>query len=75
MAENAEEKKTTKKSQESVNPVATFKVENLRKKCVQLFGVTVSTFDGAMYQNKKMELSIEEARAIINTWLHGKGGK
>lgn len=74
MAENAVEKKTVEKAQEKAT-VTRFKVENLRKKCMELFGVTTSTFDGAMYASKQTELSVDEARTIIQTWLHGKGGK
>ncbi len=46
-----------------------FKVEKLRGKCMELFGITVSTFDGAMHSNKESELTIDAARAIINKWL------
>lgn len=46
-----------------------FKVEKLREKCMEIFGITVSTFDGAMYGNKEKELTISAARAVINKWL------
>jgi hypothetical protein len=50
-----------------------FSVEQLRKHCVRLFGISSSTFDGAMY-GKKEPMTIEEAKAIIKGWL-GKEAK
>lgn len=53
-----------------------FSVENLRKHCTELFGITQSTFDGALYGVKEKELTVSEAKTIIDTWLYGKkGGK
>lgn len=42
-----------------------FLVEQLRKNCVTLFGVTTSTFDGAMYGHNKGEYTINEVKKII----------
>ena len=60
---------TTAPAQEA----AKFSVEQLRKHCVRLFGISSSTFDGAMY-GKKEPMTIEEAKAIIKGWL-GKEAK
>lgn len=46
-----------------------FKVEKLRENCMQLFHITTSTFDGAFYNVHATELSIREARKIIDRWL------
>lgn len=50
-----------------------YKIEKLRENSMQLFGVTVSTFDGAMYGHKETEMTIKEARAVIDKWLGRKG--
>lgn len=50
-----------------------YTVEKLRVYCVKLFGVTTSTFDGAMYGHEAESLTVEQARSIIENWL--KGGK
>lgn len=52
-----------------------FLIRKLREKSLELFGVTTSTFDGALYGNTKEELSIEETKELINTFLYGNGGK
>lgn len=60
-------------NQEEKIPQKKFKVSVLRKHCIKLFGVSTSTFDGAMRRHKDKELTVEEADAIIKKWL--KGGK
>ena len=52
-----------------------FAIEKLRAKSIQLFGVSQSTFDGAMYGHNEAEYTIKEVKAIIKEWLYGKGGK
>lgn len=49
-----------------------YKVEKLRAASMKLFKVTTSTFDGAMYGHSETEMTITEARAIINKWLGRK---
>jgi hypothetical protein len=49
-----------------------FKLEKLRENSVQLFHVTTSTFDGAMFGNTLDEMTINEAKNIINKWLGRK---
>lgn len=49
-----------------------FKVEKLRANSMKLFKVTTSTFDGAMHGRKESEMTIAEARAIIDKWLGRK---
>ena len=46
-----------------------FRVDKLRAKCMQLFQITTSTFDGAMYGCTATEMTISEAQARINKWL------
>lgn len=52
-----------------------FTVEKLRDKSMVLFGVTQSTFDGAMYGHDEGEYTVNEVKNIIEVWLYGKGGK
>lgn len=54
---------------------AKYSVGKLRKNSISLFGVTQSTFDGAMYGHDNKEYTINEAKAILEGWLYGKGGK
>ena len=46
-----------------------FLVGKLREECIALFGVTSSTFDGAFYGCEDAEMSIEDAKARIESWL------
>lgn len=43
-------------------------LENLRRSCVKLFGVTPSTFDGATV-GLDGKFTVEEMKAIIEGWL------
>ncbi len=47
-----------------------YALSDLRSSSVKLFGVTTSTFDGAM-QKQKGPLSIAGAKAIIENWKKG----
>ena len=47
----------------------------LREKSILLFGVSQSTFDGAMHGHTEEEYTKKEVEAIINEWLYGKEGK
>lgn len=49
-----------------------YSIEKLRENSVKLFGITSSTFDGAMYGQKKTEMTIAEAKSVINKWLGRK---
>ena len=65
--------KNTDKATDTVvaaKPDAKFPLETLRKDCVKLFGITSSTFDGAMY-GKTGEFTIADAASIINDWKKG----
>lgn len=48
----------------------TYELSALRSSCVKLFGVTTSTFDGAM-QGRMEPLSIAEVKTIIENWKKG----
>lgn len=50
-----------------VEKVTKFPIETLRKDCGKLYGVSTSTFDGAMF-GKSGEYSIEEVRGLIENW-------
>ena len=52
-----------------------YSVDKLRQNAIHLFGVSQSTFDGAMYGHTEAEYTIGEVKKIIDEWLHGKGGK
>lgn len=53
----------------------TYAVGKLREKSILLFGVSQSTFDGAMYGHTEEGYTKKEVEAIINEWLYGKEGK
>jgi len=55
--------------QETKMPETKYKMEKLRNKCMQLFHITTSTFDGAMHGCTATEMTINEAQARINKWL------
>lgn len=74
-ANTAEPEETPVKKEQDVEKVEKFSIEKLRQNSIALFGVTQSTFDGAMYGYKEKEFSIKEAKRIIDEWLYGKGGK
>lgn len=48
-----------------------FKKEKLREKAFDLYGVTTSTFDGAMYGHTENEFTVKEAEEIIRKWQKG----
>ena len=49
-----------------------FVVGKLRSNCVELFGVTSSTFDGAMYgHDLDKKYSVDEVKKIISAFLNG----
>ena len=54
---------------ETVKQETKFRVDKLRAKCMQLFHITTSTFDGAMYGCEKTEMTVKEAQSRINKWL------
>lgn len=64
VAEPAEETKQEEKQQETK-----YRIEKLRAKCMQLFHITTSTFDGAMYGCEATEMTIKEAQSRITGWL------
>lgn len=45
-----------------------YSIEMLRKHCLKCFGVTTSTFDGAMYGHTE-DLTLKEAQRVIKEWL------
>lgn len=44
-----------------------FPIPVLRKNCVNLFGITTSTFDGATF-GKTGKYSVKEMQSIIQSW-------
>lgn len=44
-----------------------FSIEKLRENCQKLFGVSVSTFDGAVH-GKSGEFTVAEMKGIISKW-------
>ena len=55
--------------QENKEPETKYRMDKLRTKCMQLFHITTSTLDGAMYGCTATEMTISEAQARINKWL------
>ncbi|MDE5564984.1 MAG: hypothetical protein K2I93_07490 [Oscillospiraceae bacterium] len=67
----SEVKKSAKTENSSAEkPDKKYDLAVLRKSCVNLLGVTTSTFDGAM-SGQKGPLSVDEAKNIIETWKKG----
>lgn len=63
------EAKTAVKSDTSPKE-KTYELSTLRKNCIKLFGVTTSTFDGAM-SGQMAPLTIGAAKGIIEKWKKG----
>ncbi len=63
------ETKTLAKS-ESIPKEKTYELSALRKNSMRLFGVTTSTFDGAM-SGQTTPLTINAAKGIIEKWKKG----
>lgn len=61
-----------KADEENTKVEQKYLVNKLREKSILLFGVSQSTFDGAMYGHAEQEYTIDEAQAIINEWLYGR---
>lgn len=61
----AQKEKTETATVATVNPKHS--LEKLRKNCLVLFGVTVSTFDGATH-GLSGEYTVAEIKAIIEKW-------
>lgn len=68
MATKGSEKPAAELKQEETK----YQISKLREKCMQLFGITTSTFDGAFYGIAEQKMSITEAKSRINKWLGGK---
>lgn len=66
---------TAEKTTDAVKNEPKYAVGKLREKSILLFGVSQSTFDGAMYGHTEDEYTKKEVEAIINEWLYGKEGK
>ena len=66
---------TVEKPANVVKKEPKYAVGKLREKSILLFGVSQSTFDGAMYGHTEEEYTKKEVEAIINEWLYGKEGK
>lgn len=54
---------------QQVHEEPAFLVGKLRQNCIELFGVSSSTFDGALYGHTEEKLTVNECRTIINKWL------
>lgn len=62
---------------ENVDESATetkFCIDSLRESCTELFGVSTSTFDGALYGCSVNRLTVNEAKELINKFLNKKIG-
>lgn len=49
-----------------------YEISKLRAHCMELFSISTSTFDGAMYGNTDTTLTISDAKARIDKWLGRK---
>ena len=66
---------TVEKQADVVKSEPKYAVGKLLEKSILLFGVSQSTFDGAMYGHTEEEYTQKEVEAIINEWLYGKEGR
>lgn len=66
---------TVEKLADVVKSEPKYAVGKLQEKSILLFGVSQSTFDGAMYGHTEEEYTKKEVEVIINEWLYGKEGK
>ena len=67
----AENKQTEQKAAEPTKKESVFSLEQFRKNCTELFGVSASTFAGAIYQLKdgpERRYTIAEMKTIIEKW-------
>ena len=55
------------KEKEMVKQPPKFPLEKLRENCLKLFGVTQSTFDGAVH-GLSAEFTVSEMKKIIAVW-------
>ena len=65
-----DEKKTSKSAETTAEaPVrkTVFSLERLRRDCLELLGVTTSTFDGAVF-GLEGDFTVDEIREIIRKW-------
>lgn len=51
----------------AVTPIR-YSIARLRQDCRKLFGITTSTFDGAVYGIKEKKFTVEEMAAQIKKW-------
>ena len=66
-----EEKKEAGQTKKPEPAEPKFTIPELRRECVALFGVSSSTFAGAMNKHHGEELTVKEAKAILERWLRG----
>lgn len=64
-------KKANTEAPVEVTDAPKYAIEKLRKNCIELFGITTSTFDGAMFSVAETELTIDDAKDIIDKFLYG----
>ena len=63
--------------QENKEPETKYRMDKLRTKCMQLFHITTSTFDGAMYgctatETNGLERSDKAWQEVLLNYLHRK---
>lgn len=58
---------TAPQSAPDKKPAPKFSIERLRQNCVELFGITSSTYDGAVHKLEG-EFTVEEMKAHIKKW-------
>ena len=61
-----------KEEKKDTGYVQKFSVKKLMEHCMDIFGVSQSTFAGAMYGHEGTKYTIDEAKLILDEWLYGK---
>jgi len=62
-----DETKNNKNAPAAESKPPKFPLARLRQDCLEIFGVTTSTFDGAMF-GKSGDFTVDEAKKIITDW-------
>lgn len=63
-----DKEKKTQQPEEKTPPK--FEIDRLRQDCKKLFGISPSTFEGAVF-GLEGQFTVEEMRTHINKWMKG----
>ena len=70
MAQNNKNNNPKQNDNKPAEEVTKYEIAALRANCLQVLGVTSSTFDGAFCEAEDKAYSLDEAKTIIKNWLN-----